>query len=105
MIPGGMSDLTIPEEDPPPHDPLCPGPTRCACDLIVRVRAEERYDSEDNRRPFQDGYLVGRTVASLAIKEFAEPLHRPHATHYPGCWQSHVACALAFAADVAANEE
>lgn len=96
------------------HDPLCrqrmqpyeENRSRCEdCELIVRVRAEERYDSEDNRRPFQDGYLVGRTVASLAIKEFAEPLHRPHATHYPGCWQSHVACALAFAADVAANEE
>lgn len=105
MTPGGMSDLTIPAEDP--HDPLCPvlSGEPCACPVIVRVRAEERYDSEDNRKPFQDGYLIGRSVAALAIKEFAERLNNPYATHYPGCWKAHVPCALLIAADLAANEE
>jgi hypothetical protein len=57
MKPGGMSDLTIPEYDPPPtvtrlsHDPLCPvcenghgdgcGCT-CFCDFIADVREDER---------------------------------------------------------------
>ena len=44
MIPGGMSDLTIPEYDP--HDPMCPSMDEseseycalCHCDLIHRVR-------------------------------------------------------------------
>lgn len=55
MKPGGMSDLTIPEYDPPPtvtrisHDPLCPAcSTRtdcnceCLCDFIADVRDDER---------------------------------------------------------------
>lgn len=105
MTPGGMSDLTVVPEDP--HDSLCPVLTgaECACEIILRVRSEERYDSEDHRKPFQDGYLVGRTVASLAIKEYAARVHNPNATHYPGCWKSHAACALVLAADIAANDE
>jgi len=105
MIPGGMSDLTIAPEDP--HDPLCPVLTdgSCACETILAVRAEERYDSEDHRKPFQDGYLIGRNVAALAIKEFADRIDNPYATHYPGCWRSHVPCALVIAADIAVNEE
>jgi len=46
MIPGGMSDLTIPEYDP--HDPLCPSVddteseycALCHCDLITKVRQD-----------------------------------------------------------------
>jgi hypothetical protein len=49
-IPGGMSDLTIPDTDPPkPHDPLCmPGlkhedSTGCNwCSIIRLVRKDER---------------------------------------------------------------
>lgn len=57
MIPGGMSDLTIPEFDPPPkvtrigHDRLCPVcpshddvdcECECLCDFIADVREDER---------------------------------------------------------------
>lgn len=120
MTPGGMSDLTIPEEDPARvHDRLCETPKcdcgcgdpltpdgTCDCALILKVRAEERYDSEDFRGPFQDGYLAGRTVAALAIREYFRSLiGSPGQTHYPGCWKSHAGCAAVLAADVAANEE
>jgi hypothetical protein len=96
------------------HDPLCrqrmqpweqpAGPCQ-DCELILRVRAEERYDTDDPRKPFQDGYLIGRNVASMAIQEYAERLRRPGVTHYPGCWQDHAACALEHAAEVAAHDE
>ena len=58
MIPGGMSDLTIPAEDPPPakvtrigHDELCPVcashddvdcECECLCDFIADIRDDER---------------------------------------------------------------
>jgi hypothetical protein len=46
MIPGGMSDLTIPEYDP--HDPMCPSMDEseseycslCHCHLIAKVRED-----------------------------------------------------------------
>lgn len=96
------------------HDPLCrqrmqpyeENHGRCPdCELILQVRAEERYDSADSSKPFQDGYLVGRTVAALAIREQVERLSNPATIHYPGCWQEHASCAMNHAAEIAANEE
>jgi len=105
--------------DPRPHDRLCATPKcdcgcgdpltpdgSCECPLILQVRSDERYNSEETGLPYQDGYLAGRTVAALAIREyFHRIIEEEYATHYPGCWRSHVGCAVALAADVAANEE
>lgn len=62
MIPGGMSDLTIPEYDPPSvrrlkHDHLCPscsvhGEQDCACDCLCDFIADVRDDERRALRAF-----------------------------------------------------
>jgi len=63
MIPGGMSDLTIPEYDPPPkvtrigHDPLCPtcashDDVECECDCLCDFIADVREDERRTLAPF-----------------------------------------------------
>ncbi|HEY7824664.1 MAG TPA: hypothetical protein VIG24_17615 [Acidimicrobiia bacterium] len=105
--------------DARPHDHLCATPKckcgcgdpltpdgSCDCPLILKVRSEERYASDENGGPYQDGYLVGRNVAALAIREyFHRIIEDESGNHYPGCWRSHVGCAVVLAADVAALEE
>jgi hypothetical protein len=44
-------------------------------------------------------------VQTCALPIFADRIDNPYATHYPGCWRSHVPCALVIAADIAVNEE
>ena len=54
------------------HDPLCQMPARCQCDLIARVREDERGKwSPMIRDSFIDGYAAALRDAVEAVKSLA----------------------------------
>lgn len=80
---GGMSDLTIPEEDVPPHDPMCPfaqwpdedcyqrdaGVNICA--LIAQVREDERVKSTPVRW-VQQAVVAAKEARNAALRDAVE---------------------------------
>ena len=73
MIPGGMSDLTIPECDP--HDPMCPSMDEseseycslCHCHLIAKVREDMLAKCIAAVETFDDVDQIQLILAALRV--------------------------------------